>query len=170
MLAAEQVLNSLSNFISENIKTYQKGTDGTSRPIYGKLCNEEFNLIVRIRNAAKIYGFNILNDDSFTAQMSSNEKSSKIIQAKPNFCIAKRDICEPVVTFKEAEKKKLEILQRYYENLNSEKNSMSSDHTVSIDSSSPYENLTSVTKRKLRIHLPDDSILESNNLIDKLTG
>ena len=167
MLAAEQVLDSLSNFISGNIKTYQKGIDGTSRPLYGKLCNEEFNLIVRIRNAAKIYGFNILNNDSFTAQNFSNEKSSKIIQAKPKFCIAKRDICEPVVTYREAEKKKLEILQRYYENLNSEKNS---NHTVSIDSSSPYENLTSVTKRKLRIHLPDDSILESNNLIDKLTG
>jgi hypothetical protein len=160
---SELLLVNIADFLSQNIGIYvhDRVSTDVSKPIAAFLTYDEQSQLIRVKNAALAHGFR--SEASVVRipvkpQMPSRGRSFSRRQC--SFSSEQREVCEEVVTYKDAQREKLQLI-RALEDIEAQK-----EHELcAIPSTSPRDNNLS-----LRVDFPDESSFILRGLRIPLSG
>jgi hypothetical protein len=157
------ILVNITEFLAENIETY---IDDHWLPGTTCLTSGEYHQLIRIKNAACSYGFRAERGDTDVLQRKPKRPAEPAdrrnsVRQRRTFSRGERDVCAPVVTFKDAEQRRIQLIKTAFED-NSALGSLDDEHEKELPSWNDHVSI--------RIILSDESSFVMNGLGVLLTG
>lgn len=117
MSQAELILVNITEFLAANIETY---IDDHRLPDTSFLTGDEYHQLIRIKNAACLHGFRAERGDTGALQYVPKRPAEPTgrrctVRQNRTFSRGDREVCAPVVTFKDAEQRRIQLIKAAFE-------------------------------------------------------